>query len=206
MRGDRPAPARANWHKSSHIKKSSKHRGLYTTRPYTKKIIVYHGGISLPLYAGKVCETGHIKKAKTVEHKKRVRDSLPPLPLAAGWLPRGPAGGRFSNSGGLCCKGGYFTQCRFPLQKEKGRGTMSTTPWGLPLCFGLAAGARAFLMPPSCAWTQDAESQPPAARRAEIRLRASREPMDTSGAANLSRAASGPRLSLDASRGVAAPG
>ena len=58
-----PRP-RANWHESSHIKKSSKHRGLYTTRPYTKKIIVYHEGISLPLYAGKVCETGHIKKAE----------------------------------------------------------------------------------------------------------------------------------------------
>lgn len=96
-------------------KKSSKHRGLSTTRPYTKKIIVYHGGISLPLYAGKVCETGHIKKAKTGEHKKGVRDSLPPLPLAAGWLPRGPAWGRFSNSGGFCCKGGCFTRCRFYL-------------------------------------------------------------------------------------------
>lgn len=59
-----PMHARANWHKSSHIKKSSKHRGLYTTRPYTKKIIVYHEGITLPLYAGKVCETGHIKKAE----------------------------------------------------------------------------------------------------------------------------------------------
>ena len=51
-----PRP-RANWHKSSHIKKSSKHRGLYTTRLYTKKIIVYHEGISLPLYAGNLKES-----------------------------------------------------------------------------------------------------------------------------------------------------
>lgn len=58
-----PRP-RANCRKSPHRKKSGKHRGLYTTRPYTKKIIVYHEGISLPLYAGKVCETGHIKKAE----------------------------------------------------------------------------------------------------------------------------------------------
>lgn len=58
-----PRP-RANCRKSPHRKKSGKHRGLYTTRPYTKKIIVYHEGITLPLYAGKVCETGHIKKAE----------------------------------------------------------------------------------------------------------------------------------------------
>lgn len=58
-----PRP-RANCRKRPHRKKSGKHRGLYTMRPYTKKIIVYHEGISLPLYAGKVCETGHIKKAE----------------------------------------------------------------------------------------------------------------------------------------------
>ena len=63
-----------------------------------------------------------------------------PLPLAPGCSPRRPAGGDTSNSGGFCCKGGCFTQFRFPLQKEKGRGTMSTTPHGLPLC--LLAGWR----------------------------------------------------------------
>lgn len=52
LRGDRPAPARANWHKSSHIKKSSKHRGLYTTGTF-----VYHEGITLPLYAGNLKES-----------------------------------------------------------------------------------------------------------------------------------------------------
>ncbi len=61
-------------------------------------------------------------------HKKaRWSGSTPPLPLMGEYPPRGPARGRFSNSGGFCCKGGCFTQCRFPLQKEKGRGTMSTT-------------------------------------------------------------------------------
>lgn len=62
--GESLSCARANCRKVPHRKKSGKHRGLYTTRPYTKKIIVYHEGISLPLYAGKVCETGHIKKAE----------------------------------------------------------------------------------------------------------------------------------------------
>lgn len=51
-----PRP-RANCRKSPHRKKSGKHRGLSTTRPYTKKIIVYHGGISLPLYAGNLKES-----------------------------------------------------------------------------------------------------------------------------------------------------
>lgn len=51
-----PRP-RANCRKSPHRKKSGKHRGLYTTRPYTKKIIVYHEGISLPLYAGNLKES-----------------------------------------------------------------------------------------------------------------------------------------------------
>lgn len=37
----------------------------------------------------------------------------PPLPLDAGELLWRPAGGRFSNSGGFCCKGGCFTQRRF---------------------------------------------------------------------------------------------
>ena len=45
--------------------------------------------------------------------KRRVQKRVPPLPLAAGYLLRGPAWGRFSNSGGFCCKGGCFTQCRF---------------------------------------------------------------------------------------------
>lgn len=40
-----------------YAKKRSKHHGLYTTRPYTKKIIVYHEGISLPLYAGNLKES-----------------------------------------------------------------------------------------------------------------------------------------------------
>ena len=98
--------ARANWHKSSHIKKSSKHRGMYTTRPYTKKIIVYHGGISLPLYAGKVCETGHIKKAKTGEHKKRGEGFTTPPSL---WLLDGCHGDRrgegFPTLAGFVVKG-----------------------------------------------------------------------------------------------------
>lgn len=51
-----PRP-RANCRKSPHRKKSGKHRGLSTTRPYAKKIIVYHEGISLPLYAGNLKES-----------------------------------------------------------------------------------------------------------------------------------------------------
>ena len=48
-------------------------------------------GSSLPLYAGKLWA------------KKE-----PPLPLMGEYSPRGPAGGRFSNSGGFYCKGGMI--------------------------------------------------------------------------------------------------
>lgn len=49
----------------------------------------------------------------------------------------------------------FFPTLRRELTKKKGRGTMSTTPTGCP-CVCLLAGARAFFMPPSCAWTHDA--------------------------------------------------
>lgn len=101
--------ARANCRKVPHRKQSSKHRGLGTT---VNHVTIVRG-----------------ESVRNCGHKKaRGSGFTPPLPLAAGCLPRGPAWGRFSNSGGFCCKGGSFTRCRFPLQKEKGRGTMSTTP------------------------------------------------------------------------------
>ena len=109
LRGDRPAPARANRRKSPHRKKSSTHRGLYTT------------GITLPLYAGesqritaikkraaqrrcwraKVWETVRIKKAKSGEYKKEYPPSL--------WLLDGCPGDRrgegFPTLAGFVVKG-----------------------------------------------------------------------------------------------------
>ena len=104
-----------------------------------------------PLAAPKTSKNADIKKgfvgivwaAQSVQkraHKKDfVTHGIPPTLWRPRETPQGPAGGSVSNSGGVIGQGEPL-----PLQKEKGRGTMSTTPWGLPLCFGLAAGARAF--------------------------------------------------------------
>lgn len=143
--------ARANCRKSSHIKKSSKHRGLYTTRPYAKKIIVYHEGISLPLHAGKVCETGHIKKAKSGEYKKEYPPSLWLLGICSG----DRRGEGFPTLAGFVVKGDALHGAASPCKKKRAVVQCPRPGEGCP-CVCLLAGARAFFMPPSCAWTHDA--------------------------------------------------
>ena len=102
--------------------------------------------ISLPRYPPTLRrprET-HRRPAWGVMYKNRaiLRERGAPLPAGSWVITTGTGVGK------------YFQLWRsdragepLPLQKEKGRGTMSTTPWGLPLCFGLAAGARAFFIP-----------------------------------------------------------
>ena len=80
-------------------------------------------GHYVAIVRGEVCETGHIKKAESGEYKKE----YPPSLWLLGICPGDRRGEGFPTLAGFVVKGGYFTQCRFPLQKEKGRGTMSTT-------------------------------------------------------------------------------
>lgn len=112
--------ARAKLPKSSPVKKTLQASWfVYHTTVYEKNDRIPRGHFVTIVRGESVRNRAH-KKA-------RWSGSTPPLPLMGEYPPRGPARGRFSNSGGFCCKGGCFTQCRFPLQKEKGRGTMSTT-------------------------------------------------------------------------------
>lgn len=77
------------------VGKVSRVRAQSCPKGYAKKRSKHHGlgvtGSSLPLYAGKLWA------------KKET-----PLPLMGEYSPRGPAGGRFSNSGGFYCKGGMI--------------------------------------------------------------------------------------------------
>lgn len=74
--------ARANCRKVPHRKQSSKHRGLGTT---VNHVTIVRG-----------------ESVRNCGHKKaRGSGFTPPLPLAAGWLPRGPAWGSVSNSGAI---------------------------------------------------------------------------------------------------------